>query len=148
MRKFVFCTLASAAVLSIVIIDKAIAAPRPTAGLTATGNTTMGSMAGMRTALGPAVPLAHGLVQVQVTCMGSRIMDVKAVQLPHDNNHSWEDSLHAAAVLRSEVLSKQTTDLHAVSGATYTSEGYLQSLEAALALAAPPAPKMSPTPVT
>ena len=148
MRKFVFCTLASAAVLSIVIMDKATASPRQSAGLTATGDTTISSMAGLRTALGPAIPLAHGLVQVEVTCEGSRILDVKAVQLPHDNNHSWDDSQHAAAVLRSEVLSKQTTDLQAVSGATYTSEGYLQSLEAALALAAPPAPKMSPTPVS
>jgi uncharacterized protein with FMN-binding domain len=86
------------------------------------------------------------MVQVEVTALGSKIVDVKAVQLPHDNTHSWDDSLHAATVLRSEILSKQTTDLHVVSGATYTSTAYLESLNAALDLAAPPAPKMSPTP--
>ena len=75
-------------------------------------------------------------------------MDIVAVQLPHDNNHSWDDSLHAAAVLRSEILSKQRTDVDVVSGATYTSEGYLESLNAALDVAVPSAPKMSPTPMS
>ena len=51
------------------------------------------------------------------------------------------------ARLRSEVLSKQSTSLDAVSGATYTSKGYLESLNAALEIAAPSAPKMSPTPI-
>ena len=142
MRKFVFCILTSAAVLITVIIDKAPASPGQHAQLTA-----VSAKAGSRTALGPAVPLAHGLVQVQVTCVGSRIVSVRAVQLPHDNNHSWQDSLHAAAVLRSEVLSRQSTDLHTVSGATYTSKGYLESLNAALDVAAPKAPKMTPTPI-
>jgi uncharacterized protein with FMN-binding domain len=141
MRKFVLCVIASGAVLSIVIVDKAIASPRQRAELTAVSIKT-----GTRTALGPAVPLAHGLVQVQVTCVGSRIVAVRAVQLPHDNNHSWNDSLHAAAVLDSEVISRQSTDLDTVSGATYTSKGYLQSLNAALDVAAPTPPKTTPTP--
>ena len=141
MRKFVLCVVASGAVLSIVIIDKAMTSPQQRAELTAVSIKT-----GTRTALGPAVPLAHGLVQVQVTCVGSRIVAVKAVQLPHDNTHSWNDSLHAAAVLDSEVISKQTTHLDTVSGATYTSQGYLQSLNAALDVAAPTPPKSAPTP--
>jgi uncharacterized protein with FMN-binding domain len=141
MRKFVLCILASIAVILAAIVDKAVGTPAAAAQLASTSPT-----AGSRTALGPAIPLAHGIVQVKVTAIGSRITDVEAVQLPHDNNHSWEDSLHAAAVLRSEILSRQSTDLHVVSGATYTSEGYLKSLNAALDLAAPPAPKMSPTP--
>ena len=141
MRKFVLCVIASGVVLSAVIIDKALTAPQQQAELTAVSAST-----GTRTALGPAVPLAHGLVQVQVTCMGSRIVSVKAVQLPHDNNHSWNDSQHAAAVLDSEVLSKQSADLDTVSGATYTSQGYLKSLNAALDVAAPSPPKTTPTP--
>lgn len=142
MRKFIFCVVVSLAVFAFVILDKAYTSPRPAAALA-----DVSASASTRTAIGPEIPLAHGIVQVQVTCVGSRIVDVKALQLPHDNNHSWEDSLHAAALLRSEVLSKQTYQLDAVSGATYTSEAYLQSLEAALDLAAPPAPKMSATPI-
>jgi uncharacterized protein with FMN-binding domain len=141
MRKFMFFVFATAAVLSIVILDKAMNSPQQQAELSA-----VSTKQGTRTALGPAVPLAHGLVQVQVTCVGSRIVAVKAVQLPHDNNHSWNDSLHAAAVLDSEVISKQSTKLDAVSGATYTSKGYLESLNAALDVAAPVAPKMTAKP--
>ena len=141
MRKFLLCILASVTVILVAILDKAIGTPTERAQLAGTSAST-----GTRTALGPAIPLAHGIVQVEVVTLGSRITDVEAVQLPHDNTHSWDDSLHAAAVLRSEVLSKQSTDLDVVSGATYTSQAYLQSLNAALDLAAPPAPKMTPTP--
>ncbi|WP_051451226.1 FMN-binding protein [Actinospica robiniae] len=140
MRKFVFCVVASIAVMAAVILDKAYTSPRPSAALD-----DVSASASTRTAVGPEIALAHGIVQVQVTCVGSRIVDVKALQLPHDNNHSWEDSQHAAAVLRGEVLRKQSYHLDAVSGATYTSEAYLQSLQAALDVAAPPAPKMSAT---
>lgn len=143
MRTFTLCTLASAAVLSSAIAAKALTSPHQHAALTGVSATL-----GTRTALGPAVPLAHGLVQVQVTCMGTRIMDIVAVQLPHDNNHSWDDSQHAATVLRTEVLSKQSTNVDTVSGATYTSKGYLESLNAALDIAAPTAPKMTPTPMS
>ena len=141
MRKFVLCILASITVILAAILDKAVGSPVETASLAAASPS-----AGTRTALGPAIPLAHGMVQVEVTALGSKIVDVTAVQLPHDNTHSWDDSLHAATVLRSEILSKQTTDLHVVSGATYTSAAYLKSINAALDLAAPPAPKMSPIP--
>jgi uncharacterized protein with FMN-binding domain len=143
LRTFTLATLASAAVLASAIAAKALTSPAQHATLTGVSPT-----AGTRTALGPAIPLAHGLVQVQVTCVGTRIVNVVAVQLPHDNNHSWDDSLHAAAVLRSEVLSKQSTDLDVVSGATYTSKGYLQSLNAALEVAAPLPPKQTSTPVS
>jgi len=141
MRTFVFCVVISVAAFAALILGKAVTSPKPTAALA----DDLSASASTRTATGPQIALAHGLVQVQVTCVGSRIVDVKALQLPHDNNHSWEDSLHAAAVLRSEVLSRQTYRLDAVSGATYTSEAYLQSLEAALDVAAPPAPRMSAT---
>lgn len=141
MRKFLLCILASVVVVVAAIMDKAVGTPSPAAELTGVSPT-----AGTRTALGPAIALAHGMVQVKVSAIGSRIVDVEAVQLPHDNNHSWNDSLDAAAVLRSEVLSKQTTNLHVVSGATYTSTAYLKSLNAALDLAAPLPPKMTPTP--
>jgi uncharacterized protein with FMN-binding domain len=85
-----------------------------------------------RTATGPQVVLAHGIVQVQVTVVGGRITDVKALQLPHDNPHSWDGAVGAAKVLRSEVLAAQSADVNIVSGATYTSRGYARSLQAAL----------------
>jgi uncharacterized protein with FMN-binding domain len=84
------------------------------------------------TATGPQVVLVHGIVQVQVTMTDGRIIDVTALQLPHDNPHSWDDSTAAAAVLRTEVLAAQGANINVVSGATYTSRGYARSLQAAL----------------
>lgn len=84
------------------------------------------------TVTGPQVVLAHGIVQVQAVIAGGRIVDVKALSLPHDNPHSWAGGTYAAPKLRSEVLAKQSADVQIVSGATYTSHGYISSLQAAL----------------
>lgn len=81
---------------------------------------------------GPQIVLAHGIVQVQATLVGRRLVDVTALSLPHDNPHSWDGANYAVPKLRSEVLSKQGTNVAIVSGATYTSHGYLSSLQAAL----------------
>jgi uncharacterized protein with FMN-binding domain len=85
-----------------------------------------------RTATGPQVVLAHGIVQVRVTVTGGKVTDVTALQLPHDNPHSWSGSSKAAVILRSEALKAQSANIDIVSGATYTSRGYARSLQAAL----------------
>ncbi len=81
---------------------------------------------------GPQVVLAHGIVQVRATIANGRIVDVAALLLPHDNPHSYGESTAAAVKLRTEVLTKQSANVDIVSGATYTSRGYISSLQAAL----------------
>lgn len=93
---------------------------------------TIVSQGQVRTATGPQVVLAHGIVQVQATVTDGRLIDVTALQLPHDNPDSWDHSNAAAATLRSEALTKQSANIDIVSGATYTSRGYARSLQAAL----------------
>ena len=84
------------------------------------------------TAVGVPVAVTHGVVQVSVTLTDGQITDVTALPLPHDNATSWRFSNHAAAILRSEVLSFQSAAVDTVTGATFTSEAYLHSLQAAL----------------
>jgi uncharacterized protein with FMN-binding domain len=67
-----------------------------------------------------------------VTVRGSTLLDVQAVQLPSDRRRSAEISDQAAPILRQETLAAQSGHIDLVSGATYTSEGYAQSLQAAL----------------
>jgi uncharacterized protein with FMN-binding domain len=88
--------------------------------------------ANTRIVTGPAIAITHGLVQVVVTVRAGKIVDVAAVRLPHDNAHSWHLSVDAAPILRSEALSSQSADVDVVSGATYTSQAYARSLQAAL----------------
>jgi uncharacterized protein with FMN-binding domain len=71
-------------------------------------------------------------VQVRVTTVDRRITNLAAVQLPDAAPLDRQLSEPAAAALRRQVLAAQSADVDSVSGATYTSTGYLQSLESAL----------------
>jgi uncharacterized protein with FMN-binding domain len=73
-----------------------------------------------------------GPVQVQVTIAGGKITDVVALQLPSGQGHSAAIAAYAAPILRSEALTAQSAQIDLVSGATYTSQGYASSLQAAL----------------
>jgi uncharacterized protein with FMN-binding domain len=76
---------------------------------------------------GPAVNTEEGTVQVQVTFQGTKITDVKALRAPNSN-----PTRMALPILRESALKAQSADIDTVSGATATSEGYKQSLQAAI----------------
>ena len=74
----------------------------------------------------------YGDVQVRITVVGSRITDVTALHLTDSSRHSVRISAQAAPVLRTEALDKQSARIDMVSGATYTSDAYRQSLQSAI----------------
>ena len=78
------------------------------------------------------MPNPYGDVQVEVVVSGRRLLDVKPLQLPFDRPRSQEISDIAAPDLRQEALQAQSASINVVSGATYTSDSYAQSLQAAL----------------
>jgi uncharacterized protein with FMN-binding domain len=71
-------------------------------------------------------------VQVRVVVSGGRLVDVEALQLPNDRSRSVRISADAGPRLRNEALQAQSANINTVSGATYTSDGYAQSLQSAL----------------
>lgn len=73
-----------------------------------------------------------GNVQVQIVVNGGKITDVVALQLTDADSRSVSISNRAAPMLRQQVLAAQSARVQGVSGATYTSEGYLTSLQSAL----------------
>ena len=79
-----------------------------------------------------AVSTQYGPVQLKVTISGGRITNVEAVQLPSSDPKSAEISSYAAPLLRQSALTKQSASIDAVSGATYTSDGYQTALQSAL----------------
>jgi uncharacterized protein with FMN-binding domain len=85
------------------------------------------------TVTGSNVPTKFGDVQVSVTFKAGRIADVQYLKLPFDRQRSQYISQTAAPILRSEVLSAQSAQINIVSGATYTSEGWANSVASALA---------------
>jgi uncharacterized protein with FMN-binding domain len=110
---------------------------------TATGESATGSGAGSgrsgaaggatdQTVKGSVANTRWGPVQVQVKISGGRITDVTTLQAPAGNRRDKEINDYAVPVLRKEALAAQSADIDTVSGATVTSNGYQQSLQAAL----------------
>jgi uncharacterized protein with FMN-binding domain len=75
---------------------------------------------------------SFGVVQVRLTLTNGKITAATAIQFPEDDSHSAQISQFSIPTLSQEVLSKQSASIDAVSGATYTSEAYAQSVQAAL----------------
>jgi uncharacterized protein with FMN-binding domain len=81
---------------------------------------------------GPVAHTDYGGVQVRVSVSRGRIVSVTAVVLPHGNQMDLRLSRPAAGTLEREVIDSQSAEVDMVSGATYTSRGYLRSLQSAL----------------
>jgi uncharacterized protein with FMN-binding domain len=90
------------------------------------------STAGSGTATGDAVSTQYGDAQVRVTIKNGKIVTIEALQLQGNDPRSVQISSSAAPILQQEALSAQTADIDAVSGATFTSASYAQSLQSAL----------------
>lgn len=88
--------------------------------------------AGTQSINGTAVETPYGVVQIKLTVNGQKITDVSYVQLTAYDGRSQEINSYAAPILVQETLSAQSANINAVSGATFTSEGYAQSLQSAL----------------
>ena len=86
----------------------------------------------VRSAVGGTEQFGYGLLDVKVTVSGTRITDVSVPTLQVAEFTSQQICEQAIPLLRSEVLTTQSARIDAVSGATYTSEAYAASLQAAL----------------
>jgi uncharacterized protein with FMN-binding domain len=103
--------------------------PSPSASPSASHTAAAGTV---RSAVGPDENFGYGMLDVKVTVTGSRITDVSVPELQTAEPTSQQISEQAIALLRPEVLSAQSGRIDAVSGASYTSAAYLQSLQGAL----------------
>jgi uncharacterized protein with FMN-binding domain len=109
------------------------ATPAPAADATPAPTTSTGSGATSASATidGPVVDTRYGPVQVEIVLAGGQLQDVVAIQLP-TGRRSGQISNAAAPILREEALQAKSASIDMVSGATYTSDAYAQSLQAAL----------------
>jgi uncharacterized protein with FMN-binding domain len=100
---------------------KAPSSPKPTASKSTAPAAPSGTFTG------PEESTNYGPVQVQITVADGKITAASDEQQP-------QDSIGANAVsqLNSEVLTAQSANVQSVSGATYTSNGYIASLQAAV----------------
>lgn len=85
-----------------------------------------------QTFTGTAAQTRYGPVQVEVTISGSTITNVSVPQYPSSDRRDAEINGRALPILVQQTVDTQSGDVDMVSGATYTSEGYRESLQAAL----------------
>ncbi|WOP18640.1 FMN-binding protein [Raineyella sp. LH-20] len=83
------------------------------------------------TATGSAVSTPYGSMQVKATVSNGTITAIQWVQLPGDG-HSQRINSYAAPALVQQALQAQSAQVDGVSGATYTSGAFQQSLQSAL----------------
>jgi uncharacterized protein with FMN-binding domain len=97
-----------------------------------TGNQA-GSLPSGETAItGQAANTVYGPVQIQLIVRDNKIVKVSVLQQPDGTIHDLQIGQFAFPQLISETLSAQSAKIDAVSGASYTSAGYIQSLQSAL----------------
>jgi uncharacterized protein with FMN-binding domain len=99
-----------------------------------TGGSGSGASTAMatRTITGSVESTQYGPMQVQLTMTGTKITKATVVQQTDDGQTSQQIDANAIPKLEQETLLAQSARIDAVSGASYTSSGYIQSLQSAL----------------
>ena len=104
---------------------------------TSTGSGSSGSTSTAATYAGDTVDVGrnYGSVQVQISVSGGRVTDITALAVPQNDPRSAQISQYAVPQLVSQALAAQSASIAGISGATYTSQGFMQSLASALTAA-------------
>jgi uncharacterized protein with FMN-binding domain len=161
MRRVILAIVATAAALVFVLSFKthpptvaatspasASGSPNPGAG-GAAGSATAGSAVagsasasrpagtksgsgGSKTVTGLAVNTAYGPVQVQITVKGGKVTTAQATVYPQETPRDEQINAFAIPQLNQETVAASSARVDAVSGATYTSQGYIGSLQSAV----------------
>jgi uncharacterized protein with FMN-binding domain len=111
---------------------RATPAPAGTTAAPAPAPSSAAPTAVASTVTGSAVATRWGPVQVQVTVANKRITAVTVLQAPASNGRDQQINSYALPQLKAETLAAQSANIDMVSGATYTSTGYIGSLQSAL----------------
>ena len=91
-----------------------------------------GDAAGARIITGNVANTIYGPVQIQAAVKAGKIIKVTILQQPSTTAHDLQIGAFAFPQLEAETLSAQSAKIDMVSGATYTSGGYIQSLQSAI----------------
>lgn len=86
----------------------------------------------VRTTTGRTEQYGYGYLAVRVTVRSGKIINVAVPVLQTAEPYSQQLAAQVIPMLRSEVLSAQSAQINGVSGATYTSQAYAMSLQAAI----------------
>jgi uncharacterized protein with FMN-binding domain len=101
-------------------------------GSSGSGSSSAAKSSKTSTVTGSVASTRWGPVQVQLTVSGGKITKVDVLQYPNGNPRDAEINDTALPILIQETVDKQSASIDMVSGATVTSDGYIQSLQSAV----------------
>lgn len=81
---------------------------------------------------GDAVQTQYGPVQVEITVTAGKVTTSVVTQVPWNDRMDQQINSYAVPILNGEAVQAQSAGIDMVSGATFTSDGYIQSLQSAL----------------
>ncbi len=81
---------------------------------------------------GPVVDAYYGNVQVQAVVQNGQLADVQFLDYPHDRRTSQRINSYATPYLTQEAIQAQSGNVNIISGATLTSQAFVESLDSAL----------------
>jgi uncharacterized protein with FMN-binding domain len=110
----------------------AAASASAASGSAAPANSTAAKSGAAKTVTGAAWPTIYGPVQVRITVTGGKVTAVAATEYPEETPRDYQINSFAIPQLNSEALAAGSAKIDTVSGATYTSGGYVGSLQNAL----------------
>ena len=111
------------------------ATPTPVATTAAPKAAPKAASGASGTFTGAAADTRFGAVQVQITVSNGKITNVTAPQYPTESFRDQQINAQAIPYLIQETLQAQSANIQGVGGASYTSEGFYQSLVSALSKA-------------
>jgi uncharacterized protein with FMN-binding domain len=101
-------------------------------GVSGTSGSTGSTSSSTATVTGDSVDTRWGPVQVQIIIADGKITAAQAIVYPQENPRDQEINAYAIPTLNAEAVQAGNANIDTVSGATYTSSGYIGSLQSAL----------------
>jgi len=141
LRRVILAICATAVALVLLLSFKSHTQSAPSAPAAALGSPSPGASAAggatgpagpAKTVTGAAWPTIYGPVQVRITVSGGKVTAATATEYPAGTSRDVQINAFAIPQLNSETVAAGNAKIDTVSGATYTSQGYLGSLQSAL----------------
>jgi uncharacterized protein with FMN-binding domain len=110
----------------------ATASSAPSSTSTSTSGSSGTSLSGTTTVTGDAADTRYGPVQVKITVTNGKVTAVDAVEYPENDPKDQQINAYAVPILNQEAVAAGSAQIDSVSGATYTTNGYVTSLQSAL----------------
>ncbi|MGD0577003.1 MAG: FMN-binding protein [Candidatus Staskawiczbacteria bacterium] len=118
------------------VYEKFVATPQNTAPVINTKQTAANTaVLKDGTYLGNETSSIYGKAKVQIVVSGGKITDVQFVEFPNDRQATIMKSNMAMPIIKQEVIQAQSANVNTVSGATQTSQSFIQSAQSALSQA-------------